>query len=111
MPRQKSSGAPSAPSPLPSPSTLQPPQIIVLPTNESSDEMSISPTRRYGEERDMASQDQSNKGIDTDNDIESLKIWLKCNFYKFYSNIKRIFTSKLIAFLILTYGHSCEIFK
>ena len=73
MPRQKIIGAPSAPSPLPSPSTLQPPQIIVLPTNESNDDISISPTRRYGEEIDMASQDQSTKGIDTDNDIESLK--------------------------------------
>ena len=48
MPRQRSGGAPSAPSPLPSPSAEQPAPIIVLPNGERGEiEVSINEKGKY----------------------------------------------------------------
>ena len=63
MPRQQSRGAPSAPPPLPSPNSSQPPPIIVLPPGESHAARNAPTAAQYGDASTLVSQNQLHQGV------------------------------------------------
>ena len=63
MPRQQSRGAPSAPPPIPSPNSSQPPPIIVLPPGESHAARNAPTATQYGEASTLVSQNPLHQGV------------------------------------------------